>query len=73
MKPGYKTTEFYLTLLVMLLGTLMASGLIGPEHWIAGVVGMALAALKAMGYTSGRSKQKVADSLGKSEPTAAPE
>ena len=73
MTKGYRTSEFWLTLAVMLLGTLMASGMIGPDHWIAAVVGMALAALKAMGYTAARAKVKQADSLGKSLPLPEPE
>lgn len=75
MKPGYKTSEFWLTLAVVVLGALMASGLFGPEHWVASAIGMALAALKAMGYTASRAKVKFGESLGKSEspPSPAPE
>lgn len=61
-KPGYKTTEFWLTMAVMVLGALAASGVFdnmqqSDNPWVklAGVVGMALAAMK---YTGSRTKAK---------------
>ncbi len=65
MKPGWKTSEFWITLVVMLLGAFMASGAVVDGHWSLQLVGLAVAGLKASGYTSGRAKVKVADSLGK--------
>jgi len=41
-KPGYKTTEFWLSLLATLLGFLLASGVmdaVPEESWIAKLVG----------------------------------
>ena len=62
-KPGYKTSEFWLTLVVVLLGTLMASGVFGDESVIMKAAGMAMATLKALGYTAARAKTKLASSM----------
>ena len=67
MKPGYKTTEFWLTALAMLLGALMASGLLAEGSMPLQVAGMVSVVLAKLGYTSSRTKSKVADSLGKPE------
>ena len=60
-KTGYKTTEFWLSLLATLLGFLLASGVmdsVPEESWIARVVGGAVAALAALGYAASRAKVK---------------
>ena len=60
-KPGYKTTEFWLSLLATALGFVLASGALdaaGEDSWIAKLVGGAVAALAALGYTAGRAKVK---------------
>jgi len=60
-RPGYKTTEFWLSLLATLIGLLMASGALDqlPEDsWIAKLIGGAVAVLAALGYTAGRAKVK---------------
>ncbi len=58
-KPGYKTTEFWLSLLAVLLGALLGSGLLpgGPPTQIAGMVATLLG---AMGYSYQRSQLKLA-------------
>jgi len=56
-KPGYKTTEFWLSALATLLGLLMASGIIqqvGQDSWIARIVGGLIAALTSLGYSISR-------------------
>jgi hypothetical protein len=61
MKPGYKTTEFWLSLLATLVGFLMVSGLLDSQPadgWIARVVGGIVAALAALGYSASRAKVK---------------
>ena len=57
-KAGYKTTEFWLTLLVTSLGALMASGLFNEDSQVFKLVGVALAALSQFGYSVGRIKVK---------------
>jgi hypothetical protein len=54
MKPGYKTTEFWLSLLAMLLGAFMASGALPVEHWSMKAGGLVATALAAMGYSYSR-------------------
>jgi len=61
MKPGYKTTEFWLSLLATLLGFVMASGLLDSapqDSWVARVVGGIVAALASLGYSASRAKVK---------------
>ncbi len=62
-KPGYRTSEFWLTLALVLIGTLMASGAFGEDHIVIKVAGMAMATLKALGYTAGRANVKRTASL----------
>ncbi len=58
MKPGYKTTEFWVTLVVVLAGAFVASGIVPEdEPWVR-FVSLAVAGLSALGYTAGRSKAK---------------
>ena len=60
-KPGYKTTEFWLSLLATLLGFLLASGVmdvVPAESWIAKLVGGAVAVLATLGYSASRAKVK---------------
>jgi len=53
-KPGYKTTEFWLSVGACALGAFAASGVLPDDHIAMKVAGMALAALGAMGYTVSR-------------------
>jgi hypothetical protein len=60
-KAGYKTTEFWMSLLATLLGFLLASGpmdAVPGDSWIAKLVGGAVAALASMGYSASRAKVK---------------
>jgi len=60
-KPGYKTTEFWLSLAATLLGFLMASGLLDAvpaESWINKLVGGIVTVLAALGYSASRAKVK---------------
>lgn len=54
LKPGYKTTEFWLSVSACALGAFAASGAFPDEHIAMKIAGMALAALAAMGYTTSR-------------------
>lgn len=57
-KPGYKTTEFWLTLLATLTGLLLASGIIGDGTVAAQIAGVVASTLTAMGYNAGRASIK---------------
>ena len=60
-KPGYKTTEFWLSLLATLLGFLMASGVmdsVTADSWIAKIAGGLVAVLATLGYSASRAKVK---------------
>ena len=63
MKPGYKTTEFWLSLLATLLGVFVASGLLADGHWALKAAGLALSGLAALGYGAARAKVKFGESL----------
>jgi len=60
---GVKTTEFWLSLAAVLVGFVVSTGLADPESgagtWDK-VVGVVASLLAAMGYTSARTKIKVA-------------
>lgn len=57
-KPGYKTTEFWLTLVATLCGLAMASGFIAEGSDAAQYIGGALALLAQLGYTGARATVK---------------
>ena len=59
-KPGYKTTEFWLAAVASLGGLVMASGAVGEDSTIGKVVGLILTGLATMGYTASRSAVKKA-------------
>ena len=54
MKPGIKTTEFWLAAAATVVGGLMASGVIAEDSGLAKVIGIAASALVALGYTGAR-------------------
>ena len=58
-KPGYKTTEFWLSVVASAVGLVMASGL-PSDNWIIKVAGIAAMVLSALGYTASRSTVKSA-------------
>ena len=53
-KPGYKTTEFWLSLAAVALGGVMAAGVFKMEGSTAQIVGVIESALVALGYTGAR-------------------
>lgn len=59
-KPGYKTTEAWLTLASQLLGWMYASGVIGDAGTAAKVAALAAAGLSALGYSVSRGMAKSA-------------
>ena len=59
-KPGYLTTEFYLSLLAMLLSALFAAGVLADGSTFAKVGGVLGTVLSGLGYTVTRSSLKKA-------------
>ena len=57
-KPGWKTSEFWLSLAAALLGAFVASGALPGEHVVMKIAGMALTALASMGYAASRGRKK---------------
>jgi hypothetical protein len=57
-KPGYKTTEFWLSTGAVLLGALFASGVVSEGSSFDKVLGLAVSILTALGYTVARTKAK---------------
>lgn len=57
-KPGYKTTEFWLSSVATILGLAMASGAIADGGTVAQIVGGVVALLAGMGYTASRTQAK---------------
>ena len=58
MKSGYKTTEFWLTLFAIVLGAILAAGLIPTDGPWLQIAGVAETAFIAMGYTGARMNLK---------------
>lgn len=57
-KPGYKTTEFYITLGVTVLGMLWGAGIFGEGTSLDRALGLAAMALAPFGYTLSRGAAK---------------
>lgn len=57
-KPGYKTTEFWLSGIATVLGIVLASGAIQDGGMVAQIVGGVLSVLASLGYTAARAKVK---------------
>ena len=60
-KPGYKTTEFWLSFIAVVMGFVMTSGVLenaGDDSVVAKIVGGVIAVLAALGYTTNRTKVK---------------
>jgi len=53
-KPGYKTTEFWLTAAASIIGLLFASGIIPTDSAIDKMLGMVVVALGTLGYSVSR-------------------
>jgi F0F1-type ATP synthase assembly protein I len=57
-KPGYATTEFWLTLAAVLVGAVLASGIIPASGPWGQIVGLIASLLSALGYQVTRSYVK---------------
>lgn len=63
MKPGYKTTEFWLTVAAVVVGLLIASGAFREGEPVYQVLTFAASALAAMGYSFSRSSVKKGEAI----------
>lgn len=63
MTPGYKTSEFWISLVTMLLGAVLASGIIGEGSQWERIIGAAVQVLAALGYTVPRAQLKKAQQI----------
>ena len=61
MKPGYKTTEFWLSLAAMVVGALASSGIVADGSGWAKLVGLISTVLGALGYTAARAYAKMGE------------
>ena len=57
-KPGYKTTEFWLAAIAEIVGLLVMSGAIVQGGLVGRIVGGVVAVLSALGYNASRAKVK---------------
>jgi len=62
-KPGYRTSEFWLSLCALILGALIASGYVGDESTAGKVMAFAASAFTALGYNISRGMTKKAEAL----------
>jgi len=60
-KPGYKSTEFYMSLIAVVIGAVASSGVLEGSDGLTKVVGLIMAALVALGYTGSRLTLKKLD------------
>ena len=65
MKPGFLTTEFWLSAVTTVIGLVMASGLVHTGSTWEKVFGLAAAALASMGYSASRGQVKALNQDGK--------
>lgn len=59
-KPGYKTTEFWLTIAAFIVGTMIASDAIGNTSALGRALAFLASALSAAGYSYSRGLAKKA-------------
>jgi len=60
-KAGYKTTEFWLSMVAVLVGIFLAAGAVPETHWAVKVAGIVASALAALGYGAVRAKIKAGE------------
>ena len=53
-KPGYKTTEFWISLAAVIIGSVVASGIVPADSVWERIIGLVGSALAALGYTGAR-------------------
>lgn len=63
MAPGYKTTEFWLSLAAMIVGTLLAAGVFGEGDTAYKILAFVGATLASFGYSYSRGRVKSAETF----------
>ena len=58
LKPGWKTTEFWLSCAAIVVGALFASGAVAPDSSADKLLGLAATVLTTLGYTVSRTLVK---------------
>ena len=58
MKPGIYSSEFWLTLVAIVLNAVAASGLVGETSTVGAIIGGAITLLAVLGYTASRTRLK---------------
>jgi UDP-N-acetylmuramyl pentapeptide phosphotransferase/UDP-N-acetylglucosamine-1-phosphate transferase len=53
-KPGYKSTEFYMSMAAVVIGAIASSGILDGSDGLTKIVGLIMTALVALGYTGSR-------------------
>jgi hypothetical protein len=59
-KPGYRSTEFWLSTVAMVAGIILASSAIAVDSTAGQIVGGIVAVLALLGYTASRTEVKKA-------------
>jgi len=62
-KKGYQTTEFWISLIAILCGVIMSSGLVEDSSTVGKGIGAAMALLATLGYQASRTSVKKAEAL----------
>jgi len=57
-KPGYKSTEAWITLVLVIIGGLLSTGIIGDGTQVAQILGTVTTIASALGYTASRTAIK---------------
>lgn len=71
MKPGYKTTEFWMHLLVVILGAVMSVHVIPDTNPVAKLIALAVTVLTSLGYTVSRTIVKTSNDEASSDLSSA--
>ena len=58
-KAGWKTSEFWLSVVAIVLGVLITSDVLPTTHWVVRIAGLACTALGSIGYSLSRGISKI--------------
>lgn len=59
MKPGWKTSECWLTMAMHMITAFLASGMLPDTHWTMKLAAVVSSGFAQFGYTNGRTKLKL--------------